>query len=119
MLSPRTTRILKNNLPHTLWNALIPDKEFWDAQTTEDQLSDGGYFTSKPIGQPADVDSSMDVENDGSTTGLPAAIKEAQSKPLAMSALGALIWYLRSVSNIQDTLVDTYTMNSAAYSYEQ
>jgi len=78
-ISKRAVRILKNNTaPTTLWNRIKPEKEFWDAETTVREVNSRSYFGE-------DCDSWPDV------------LRKMQSKQLAMSAMGALLYYLQSV----------------------
>ncbi|RUS19437.1 hypothetical protein BC937DRAFT_87471 [Endogone sp. FLAS-F59071] len=98
-LTQRTTRILKNNLVNPLWNALISEREFWDAATTKDEFRIAGYFDPKNDGKNNKEDE-MDVDNERIHSGeesWPQAIQDALDKPLLMSALGGLTWYLRSL----------------------
>jgi DNA mismatch repair protein MSH6 len=78
-LSRTTTRLLKSLLNEPLWNALLPESEFWDARVTKDELDFADYFAGE------------------CPSSLTAAIKEANQDPLLMSAFGGLIWYLRSL----------------------
>ncbi|KAI8377990.1 muts domain V-domain-containing protein [Radiomyces spectabilis] len=80
-LSQSTRRILKNTLDSPIWNMLMPDIEFWDARTTADEIRIAGYFNSN-------------LDNDDSW---PQAFKAALEKPILMSAVGGLLWYLRSL----------------------
>jgi DNA mismatch repair protein MSH6 len=84
--SIKALRILKNNTgPTTLWSYLKPGKEFWDASTTRREIDAGSYFISDP-------EDNADV--------WPEALKEVREKELdlVMSAFGALLQYLRTVS---------------------
>ncbi|CAG8542071.1 1112_t:CDS:10 [Diversispora eburnea] len=109
-LSQRTMRILKNCTSRTIWTALKPDVEFWDATTTHDEIRFSRYFSKngkKSFGQEEEEDVIMENNNDDEIMEnsesedpydtWPSAIKEAMKKPLMMSALGGLIWYLRSL----------------------
>ncbi|CAG8546606.1 8518_t:CDS:10 [Diversispora eburnea] len=109
-LSQRTLRILKNCTSHTIWTALKPDVEFWDANTTYDEIRLSRYFSKnnkKAFGQEEDEDVIMEdnnndeimenLDSDDPNDTWPSAIKEAMRKPLMLSALGGLIWYLRSL----------------------
>ncbi|KAG0167716.1 DNA mismatch repair protein msh6 [Apophysomyces sp. BC1034] len=82
-LSQATRRILKNGLNNPIWNMLAPEKEFWDALTTEDEIRIGGYF-----GEDTDMDSN---------SSWPHVLKDATKTPLLMKALGGLISYLRGL----------------------
>ena len=79
-LSPKALRILRNNTtPITLWNHLKPGTDFWDADTTRRELDCGGYFAS-----------------DGADA-WPQTLADARDDDLLMSALGALVQYLRAL----------------------
>ncbi|KEZ41490.1 DNA mismatch repair protein MSH6 [Scedosporium apiospermum] len=78
-ISTKALRILKNSTsPTTIWNYRKSGTEFWDADSTRRELDSGEYFTS----------------GDGAW---PETLQEAKDNDLAMSALGALIQYLRSL----------------------
>ena len=80
-ISARALRILKNSTgPTTIWNYLKPGKEFWPADITCREIHASGYFVSQ------------DEENEEAW---PQVLREAKDKGLVMSALGALIQYLR------------------------
>jgi DNA mismatch repair protein MSH6 len=83
-LTKLSTRMLKNMLPSgALWNWLHPDKEFWDEDRTESELLIANYF-------------SVDREGQGEVSSWPEALKKSKdSAPLAFSAYGALVFYLR------------------------
>ena len=73
-LSTRALRILKNNTGlTTIWNYRKPGKEFWDSHITIRDIEVSGHFPD----------------------GWPSALEQAKDKDLLMSALGALIHYLR------------------------
>ncbi|KAK9234381.1 muts domain V-domain-containing protein [Lipomyces kononenkoae] len=80
-ISPLVVRIIKNNTsPGTLWNYLKPRAEFWDEDIAFEELSRGAYFPA------ADLDDH---------TNWPETLKTLTEKPLALSALGGLLWYLQ------------------------
>ncbi|EXJ81328.1 DNA mismatch repair protein MSH6 [Capronia epimyces CBS 606.96] len=82
-VSMKTLRILKNNTgPTTIWNYLKPGKEFWEGHITAKEIDASDYFP-------------MDW---------PEVLQQARDKDLLMSALGALIQYLRTL-NIERDLV--------------
>lgn len=84
-ISTKALRILKNNTsPTTIWNYLRSGTEFWDAPVTRRELEGGEYF-------------------DGNEA-WPETLQEAKDKDLLMSALGALIHYLRSLK-IEQSLI--------------
>ncbi|KAI8947853.1 DNA mismatch repair protein msh6 [Xylaria longipes] len=80
-ISTKALRILKNNTsPTTIWNYFRPGAEFWEAELTRRELGCNGYFASD--------------ENEEEEV-WPETLSEAKDKDLLMSALGALIQYLR------------------------
>ncbi|KAI1638358.1 muts domain V [Biscogniauxia mediterranea] len=80
-ISTKALRILKNNTsPTTLWNYFKPGTEFWEADLTRRELSCNGYFAS---------------EDKNKEETWPEVLENAKDKDLAMSALGALVQYLR------------------------
>lgn len=89
-ISTKALRILKNNTsPTTVWNYFKPGKEFWPAEITRRELDCNGYFISK--------------EADGNEV-WPEKLEEARDKDLVMSALGALVQYLRTLKIERDLL---------------
>ncbi|KAI1424949.1 DNA mismatch repair protein msh6 [Xylaria sp. FL1777] len=80
-ISTKALRILKTNTsPTTIWNYFKPGTEFWEAELTRRELGCNGYFTS-------DDNEEEEV--------WPEVLAEAKNKDLLMSALGALVQYLR------------------------
>ena len=89
-ISTKALRILKNNTgPTTLWNYLKPGKEFWEADRTRREIELGEFFS------PDDNTGGM---------GWPRALADSKDKDALMSALGALISYLK-VLKIEKDLV--------------
>jgi len=87
-ISAKALRILKNNTsPTTIWNYLKPGKEFWPADITSREIDASGYFVS------------LDSDN---IEAWPTVLREAREKELVMSALGALIQYLRMLKIERD-----------------
>ncbi|KAM3525478.1 hypothetical protein MY4038_007268 [Beauveria bassiana] len=79
-LSTKANRILKNNTsPTTIWTYLKPDVEFWDADTCRRELNAANYFSTEK----------------GSEGSWPEALEKEKDNDRVMSAVGALIWYLR------------------------
>ena len=75
-VSVKPLRILKNNTSATtIWNYLKPGKEFWEGHITAKEIDASDYFPK----------------------GWPKVLEEAKEKDLLMSALGALIQYLRTL----------------------
>lgn len=98
-ISTKALRILKNNTnPTTIWNHLKPGKEFWDADVTRRELDCNGYFLS-------DAPNGEEV--------WPEKLHEAREKDLVMSALGALVQYLRTLKLERNLLTQG---NFASYS---
>lgn len=88
-LSTKALRILKNNTaPTTIWNYLKPGPQFWEAHVTRLELEDSEYFMTK----------------DNRPGAWPEVLAEAKKKDLLMSAMGALVQYLR-VLNIERSLL--------------
>ena len=82
-LTTKTLRILKNNTGlTTIWNYLKPGKEFWEGHITAKEIEAEDYFPEK----------------------WPQVLEKAKEKDLLMSALGALIQYLRTLK-IEQPLV--------------
>lgn len=80
-ISSKAIRVLKNNTsPTTIWNYLKPSTEFWTADNTRRELDSGQYFR----------------EGNGDPV-WPEILHEARHKDLLMSAVGALIQYLRTL----------------------
>lgn len=82
-ISVKTLRILKNNTgPTTIWNYLKAGKEFWEGHITQKEIDTSNYFPEK----------------------WPVALEQTKDKDLLMSALGALIFYLRTLK-IEENLI--------------
>ncbi|CAG8434233.1 1760_t:CDS:10 [Ambispora gerdemannii] len=92
-LSQRSHRTLKNSIPNLIWNGLAPDNEFWNAETTLYEIRIAGYFSNKHKINDEEVNETYEESMESH----PLALKEAREKPLMMSALGGLLWYLRSL----------------------
>ncbi|KAJ2875647.1 DNA mismatch repair protein msh6, partial [Coemansia asiatica] len=82
-LSQATWRTLKNSCASTTdWIAMTPRKEFWDAATTRNELSQAEYFDKDKW---------------------PESLKTASgSQPLALAAVGGLLSYLRTLKLDRD-----------------
>lgn len=79
-ISVKAMRILKNNTtPTTIWNQRKSNSEFWGSDQTRRELDCGGYF----------------VQEGAEEEVWPEVLTESRDKNLLMSALGALIQYLR------------------------
>lgn len=80
-ISTKALRILKNSTsPTTIWNYFKSGSEFWDAELTRRELGCNGYFAS---------------EDNAEDEVWPETLDKAKDKPFLMSALGALVQYLR------------------------
>ncbi|KAK7986898.1 MSH6 protein [Apiospora saccharicola] len=80
-LSTKALRILKNaTAPTTIWNYFKSGAEFWGADLTRRELDCNEYFKA----------GEEDTKEEW-----PATLAEAKDKDLLMSALGALVQYLR------------------------
>lgn len=81
-LSTKARRILKNNTgPTTIWTHLKTGTEFWDAEMTRKELDCGSYFGNNSDTQKYQA--------------WPKAILEHMNDDLVLSALGALLFYLK------------------------
>lgn len=79
-LSQHALKILRfNSNPNASFNFLKPNTEFWDFETTFDELNRGAYFE--------------DISE------LPTVLKSyyEKEKTTAFSSFGALLWYLKSL----------------------
>ena len=80
-VSVKPLRILKNNTSATtIWNYLKPGKEFWEGHIAAKEIDASDYFPK----------------------GWPKVLEKAREKDLLMSALGALIQYLRTLKIEQE-----------------
>ncbi|KAG6066119.1 hypothetical protein E4U32_006492 [Claviceps aff. humidiphila group G2b] len=80
-LSTKALRILKNNTsPTTIWTHLKPGAEFWDADDSRRELKCGNYFAASP---------------DSDDGAWPEVLQQFQDDDLVMSAMGALLSYLK------------------------
>lgn len=87
-LSVPTTRLLRTILPSsTLWQSFKPEKEFLSVEDTIRSL-----------------------EEIFGEDGLPEAITSMLDKPLAMEALGGMVFYLRSL-NLDKDLISQKNFN--------
>ncbi|TPX35274.1 polyribonucleotide nucleotidyltransferase [Synchytrium microbalum] len=88
-MSAKTARIIKNSCGGAVQiNYLKPESEFWDADTTADEICSGAYFAKNG--------------SDGKYDSWPRVIRATTKQSTAMSALGGLIWYLRSLKLDKD-----------------
>ncbi|KAJ3272065.1 DNA mismatch repair protein msh6 [Terramyces sp. JEL0728] len=89
-ISKESMKILRNNLDNPLYNFLTKQTEFWNAEITTDELNRGIYFKQ---------DNSMDVDMDDALKFKcwPEAIQKISKEPVALSAFGGLLSYLRTL----------------------
>lgn len=79
-LSKYALKVIKNNTSvETLWETAKPDTEFWDADTTRREIDLDSYFP------------------EGASTYPPFLVKSLEDDELSASAIGGLVWYLRSL----------------------
>ncbi|EIE86449.1 hypothetical protein RO3G_11160 [Rhizopus delemar RA 99-880] len=83
-LTKSTIQMIKSTLNEPLWNMVLPEREFWDDQTTEDEIKMNEYFGS-------------DMTDNEQNSGFNQAMQELYADPMLMSAFGGMIWYLRSL----------------------
>ena len=103
-LSAATVRLLRNTLSlDCQWTALKPEKEFLTADAARVEIRH--MFAAHDGGGAMDVDGD---ESAGAT--LPEAIRQVYDKPVAMSALGGMIWYLRQL-NLDNELATARNFN--------
>ncbi|KAJ3415706.1 DNA mismatch repair protein msh6 [Chytridiales sp. JEL 0842] len=81
LVSQKTARVLKNSVNNVQYNYLIPDKEYWDSVATMDELRRSYGFDKSDSGE----------------IGWPKVIDELADQPLALSAMGGLLSYLRTL----------------------
>ncbi|CCJ29107.1 unnamed protein product [Pneumocystis jirovecii] len=79
-VTPQTIKLLKNSgINEMICNFIKPNIEFWNEQTTESEILMNGYFEN----------------NDYKSW--PSALQKARDYPLALSSVGGLIWYLKTL----------------------
>ncbi|KAI9359283.1 putative DNA mismatch repair protein Msh6 [Zopfochytrium polystomum] len=79
LVSPITARLLKNCLDNPIYNYLLPDEEFWDSATTLMELEASGSFAENGV------------------TTWPPAMAAVFDNAIALSAIGGLVSYLRTL----------------------
>lgn len=94
-----TSRLLRNILPmNANWVSLKPGSEFYDEAKTRSELA--AFF-----GNDGDDGDDTDMTGEGSAKlGIPEAISSTLDKPLAIEALGGMMFYLRSLNMANDLL---------------
>ncbi|GAA5881916.1 hypothetical protein JCM16303_003463 [Sporobolomyces ruberrimus] len=104
-LSVSTLRLLRNCLGiDTQWTALKEGKEFLRADDAREEVIK--LFKAAAKGKEASED--HDEVDDDSL--VPADIRKMYDKPVAMSALGGMVWYLRQL-NLDSELVTANNFN--------
>ncbi|WVQ80465.1 hypothetical protein IAT38_002570 [Cryptococcus sp. DSM 104549] len=99
-LSVTTTRLLRNILPSsTAWQSFKDGKEFYTAEETVRQLPE--VFAAPAAGE---------GEGEAQVGGIPEAIANMQDTPLAMEALGGMLFYLKSL-NLDKDLISQKNFN--------
>ncbi|BFZ63086.1 DNA mismatch repair protein msh6 [Saitoella coloradoensis] len=84
--TPRTMRVLKNAVSCAcIWNYIKSEREFWDAETTQQEIMLGDYFPSE------------DGTDAGAVKAWPEPLRQISDDVVAMSAFGALLWYLKQL----------------------
>lgn len=87
VISQRAVKVIKNNTStSTLWNFLKPRTEFWDADTSFEELVRAKYFEAQDLD-----DLSHYPEK------LQEICQDQEKYGLSLSAFGGLCWYLRSL----------------------
>ncbi|KAK9454573.1 muts domain V-domain-containing protein [Dipodascopsis uninucleata] len=83
IISPSAIRVIKNNTSTgTIWNYLKPRVEFWDEIIALEELTRGEYFPAETLDDQSQW---------------PNELLAIMEKPTVMSALGGMLWYLRSL----------------------
>lgn len=85
---PLAIKLMKRHLSNPLLNAIDPDEQFWDAERSEWELNSASYF----------ADSSHQAEHT-TVDQWPEVLRATHNEggKLALSAVGACVWYLRSL----------------------
>ncbi|KAM0755699.1 DNA mismatch repair protein Msh6 [Meredithblackwellia eburnea MCA 4105] len=98
-LSVSTLRTLRNSMSlECQWTAIKAGTEFLSEDETKQELRK--YFSGKGRkGSHDDEDEDEEMEEDGNEDArIPEKLKVLFDKPVTMSALGAMIWYLRQLN---------------------
>lgn len=95
-LSPETLRLIKNVAKPPITNVLQKGTEFWDADTTDNELRrHDDYLVKEQVdGEEEDDKSTKQSFFDFAPADV---VKDVSKNPVLMSAFGGLLWYLRSV----------------------
>ncbi|BGP39629.1 DNA mismatch repair protein msh6 [Rhodotorula kratochvilovae] len=103
-LSVSTIRLLRNCLGlECQWTALKEGKEFLRAEDAREEVFK--LFKENK----GDGDAAMEIEGDEEAL-VPESIRKMYDKPVAMSALGGMVWYLRQL-NLDADLVTARNFN--------
>ncbi|XP_048590320.1 DNA mismatch repair protein Msh6-like [Nematostella vectensis] len=89
----KTQHILSHELMSSLTEHLAPGSEFWDASKTLKFLAEGNYFKNDKDG--ADESVNWPAMLKMMTDGDPLGLTPTDGHELALSALGAVAWYLK------------------------
>ncbi|GEM07599.1 DNA mismatch repair protein MSH6 [Rhodotorula toruloides] len=108
-LSVSTLRLLRNCLGlECQWTALKEGKEFLNAEDAKGEVVKLFEESKKGAGENDNEDMEVDGQDDESV--VPESIRKMYDKPVAMSALGGMIWYLRQL-NLDADLVTARNFN--------
>ncbi|KAJ8294900.1 DNA mismatch repair protein msh6 [Rhodotorula toruloides] len=109
-LSVSTLRLLRNCLGlECQWTALKEGKEFLNAEDAKDEVVK--LFVASTKGGAGEGDEEeMEVDGQDDEDVVPESIRKMYDKPVAMSALGGMIWYLRQL-NLDADLVTARNFN--------
>ncbi|BGO99350.1 DNA mismatch repair protein msh6 [Rhodotorula toruloides] len=109
-LSVSTLRLLRNCLGlECQWTALKEGKEFLKAEDARDEVVKL-FKESKKGGAGEGDEAEMEVDGADDENTVPESIRKMYDKPVAMSALGGMIWYLRQL-NLDADLVTARNFN--------
>ncbi|KAL3892164.1 hypothetical protein ACJMK2_004398 [Sinanodonta woodiana] len=90
-MSQKTSLMLSNNLTSCIKEPLVPGKEFWDSGKTLKVLAEEDYFKDEESKDFKWPDALKKMISEVDSLGLTAA----EEYSLAISALGAITWYLQ------------------------
>lgn len=104
-LSAKTLRVLKLHLPNADYQGLLPEREFWAAETTLHEMRGRKYLAVNQPATAADEEESEDQDEEAydgeageeADAEWPQPVRDAANDPLLFSAFGGLVWYLRSL----------------------
>ena len=91
----------------------MPEREFWDERVTEDEIRIAKYYDKDGKGTEKTIVVAVIILSPFidlfPSDEWPQVLIEAKEHPILMSALGGLIWYLRSVS-MKESVLMSYNM---------